>query len=80
MHLIFCAHLIIFLGVLNLDIIMSTPPMDRLHCVICSNRFDSFIFKLCKMIVHALKVCTGEASPEQSVVLSYTIIITLNYT
>ena len=34
-HPIFCAHLIIYLGVLNLDIIMSIPPSECLHCVIC---------------------------------------------
>ena len=39
-------------------------------CVICnSNRFHSFIFKLCIMIVHTLKLCTGDAGPEQSLVL-----------
>ena len=36
-------------------------------CVICnSNRFHSFIFKLCIMIVHTLKMCTGKAGPEQN--------------
>ena len=69
MHPIFCAYLIIFLGLLNLDIITSTPPLDYL-CVICnSNRFHSFIFKLCIMIVNMLKMCTGDAGPEQSLVL-----------
>ena len=29
---IFCAHLIIFLEWLNLDIILSTPPLGCLHC------------------------------------------------
>ena len=32
-HPIFCAHLIIFLGGLNLDIIMSTQPLECLHCL-----------------------------------------------
>ena len=69
MHPIFCAYLIIFLGLFNLDIITSTPPLDYL-CVICnSNRFHSFIFKLCIMIVNMLKMCTGDAGPEQSLVL-----------
>ena len=34
-HGIFCAHLIIYFGVLNLDMIKSTPPLECLHCVIC---------------------------------------------
>ena len=41
-------------------------------CVICnSNRFHSFILKLCIMIVYTLKMCTGDAGPEQSLVLFY---------
>ena len=62
----FFAHLIIFLGVLNLDIITSTPPLESLHCLfVCnSNRFHTFIFKLCIMIVHTLKMCTDDAGPE----------------
>ena len=69
MHPIFCAHLIILLGVLNLDIIMSTPPLECLNCLfVCKlNKFHSFIFKLCIMIVHTLKMCTR--GPEQSLVL-----------
>ena len=56
-------------GLLNLDIITSTPLLDYL-CVICnSNRFHSFIFKFCIMIVNTLKMCTGDAGPEQSLVL-----------
>ena len=39
-------------------------------CVIYnSNRFYSFIFKLCIMIVHTLDMCTSDAGPEQSLVL-----------
>ena len=39
-------------------------------CVICnSNRFHSFIFELCIMIVHTLNMCTDNAEPEQSLVL-----------
>ena len=34
---IFCAHLIIFLGLLNLDIITSTPPLECLHCLFVYN-------------------------------------------
>ena len=52
-----CAYLIIFLGVLNLDIITST------------DRFHSFIFKFCKMIVHTLQMCTADAGPKQNLVL-----------
>ena len=38
--------------------------------VICnSNRSHSFIFKLCIMIVHTLKMCTGNTGPEQRLVL-----------
>ena len=68
-HPVFWAYLIIFLGLLNLDIITSTPLLDYL-CLICnSNRFHSFIFKFCIMIVNTLKMCTGDAGPEQSLVL-----------
>ena len=34
-----------------------------------SNSFHSFIFKLCIMNVHTLKLCTGDADPEQSLLL-----------
>ena len=37
--------------------------------VCISNRFHSFIFKLCIMIVHTLKMCTDDAGPELSLVL-----------
>ena len=71
-HLLFCAHLIIFCYIswsVNLDIIMSTPPFGCIHCVICSsNRFHSFIFKLSIMIVHTLKTCTSNVVQEQSLV------------
>ena len=41
-------------------------------CVICtSNRFHSFVFKLCIMIVHTLKICTNDAGLEQSLVLFF---------
>ena len=72
-HLLFCAHLIIFLGLLNLDIITSRPPLECLLvylCVNCNlNRFHSIIFNFCIMIVHTLKMCTGDAGSEQSLVL-----------
>ena len=71
-HLLFCAQLIIILGVLNLDIITSSPPLECLYCVILcnSNSFHSFTFKLCIMIIHTLKMCTGDVGPEQSLGLS----------
>ena len=63
-HLLFCAHLInifSFLWVLNLDIFFRSE-MSRgcLVCVICySNSYHSFIFKLCILIIHTLKMCTS---------------------
>ena len=73
MHPIFCAHLIIFLGLLNLDIITSTPPLECLHCLfVCNLQFKpiSFLYiQLCIMIVHPWKMCTDDAGPEQSLVL-----------
>ena len=70
-HPIFCSHLIIFLRELNLDIITSTSPLEYLHCLfVCnSNRFHSFIFKLCIIIVHKLEMRNDGAGPEQSLVL-----------
>ena len=42
-----------------LDIFLSKMLRWCLVCVICnSNSFRSFIFKLCIMIVHTLKMCT----------------------
>ena len=69
MHPIYCAYLIIFWGLLNLDIITSTPPLDYLCLIWNSNRIHSFIFNLCIMIVNTLKMCTGDAGLEQSLVL-----------
>ena len=44
-------------------------------CYLCvirtSNSFHSFIFKFCILIVHTLKMCTGDASPDQSLVLLF---------
>ena len=53
-------NFITFLGVLNLDImITATPPMGCLHCVICnSNGFLSFLFKPCILIHVHLLFCT----------------------
>ena len=43
MHPIFCAHLIIFLGLLNLDI--ATPPLECLHCLfVCNLQFNHISF------------------------------------
>ena len=36
-HPIFCAHLIIFLGVLNVEDITSTSPLECLHCLFVCN-------------------------------------------
>ena len=42
------------------------------------NRFHSFIFKFCIVIVHTLKMCTDEAVPKQSLVLFLNWITFLN--
>ena len=72
---IFCAHLIIYLGVFNLyyDVYTTFGVLTLCNlCVICnSNRFHSFIFELCIMIVHTLKMSTANAGPEQSLDLFY---------
>ena len=48
-----------FWRVLNLDIFLSKMLRGCLVCVICnSNSFHFFIFKLCIMIVHTLKMGT----------------------
>ena len=73
MHPIFYAHLIIYFGVLKLDIITSTLPLE---CVICiSNRFHSFIFEFCIMIVHTFQMGTNDAGPEQSLVCYFSNMI-----
>ena len=67
---IFCAHLIIYFGELNLDIIITSVLTLCNLCVICiKNRFHSFISELCTMIVRTLKMCTDDAGQEQSLVL-----------
>ena len=44
-HPIFCAYLIIFLGLLNLDIISSTPPLECLHYLfVCNLQFKQISF------------------------------------
>ena len=50
MHPIFCAHLIIFLGMLNLDVIKSTPPLECLHCLFVCN----MLFKQISFYIHTL--------------------------
>ena len=62
------------LDVLNLDIIMSTTPLECLHCIICVicnlNRFNSSILILSLMTVHNVKMCIEDTgTPEQSLVL-----------
>ena len=58
MCLYFCAKLIIFLGLLHLDIFPS--EMHRILVFVISNlsSFHSFIFKLCILIVHTLNMYT----------------------
>ena len=61
-HLLFCAgfiNFLSFLGVLNLDNFSIPMLWGCLVCVICNSKsFHSFLFKLCLMIVHILKMCT----------------------
>ena len=53
-------NIFLLLGLLTLDIFPSEMFKGCLVCVICnSNSIQSFIFKLCKMIVHTLKMCTS---------------------
>ena len=75
-HLLFCAHLIIFYYIFGsaehrLYYVYTTFGMLTLCnlCVICySSSFHSFIFKLYIMGVHTFKMCMGDAGPEQSLV------------
>ena len=56
------------LGMLNIDVIKSTHPLECLHCLfVCNLLFKQMSF-LYIMIVHTLKMCTGDAGPEQSLV------------
>ena len=42
---LFCAHLIIFFGLLNFDIISSTPPLECLHYLfVCNLQFKQISF------------------------------------
>ena len=44
----------------RLSVRLSATLLGCIVCVICnSNSFHSFIFKLCLMIVHTLKMCTS---------------------
>ena len=52
MHLLFCAHLIILWGLLNLDIIKSTPPMECLHCSFVCNLYLKQILILYIQTLH----------------------------
>ena len=36
---IFCACLIIFFGIMNLEVIKSKPPLECLHCLFVCNLF-----------------------------------------
>ena len=45
MHPIVCAHLIIFFGLLNFDIITSTPLLECIHCLfVCNLQFKPIAF------------------------------------
>ena len=79
-HPIFCSCLIIFRKIIIFGGDCWTWTLLRLHhlwiayivymCVICnSNRFHSYIFKSCIIHVNTLMMCTGDAGPEQSLVL-----------
>ena len=62
-HLLYCAHFIIFfsflMGVEHRHFSPSEMLSRCLVCVICNfNSIHSIIFKLCIMIVHTLKMCT----------------------
>ena len=52
MHPLFCAHLIIFWGLLNLDIIKSTPPMECLDCSFVCNLYLKQILILYIQTLH----------------------------
>ena len=75
LHPIFCAHLIIFRECWTWTLLLlHNHHLWRVYiiyvCVICNtNICHSFIFKVCIMIVHTLKMCTCDAGPEQSLVL-----------
>ena len=61
-HLLFCAHLInIFSFFTGVELRHFFPSEMRRGCQVCvicnSNSFHSFIFKLCIMIIHTLKMC-----------------------
>ena len=75
-HLLFCAHLIkkknLILRGVELRHFPSEMLRECLVCVICNSySFHSFIFKLCIMIVHTLKMCASHTGPEQSLVLFF---------
>ena len=49
---IFCAHLIICLGLLNFDIVTSSPPLECLNCLfVCDWQFKQTAF-LCIQTLH----------------------------
>ena len=63
-HLLFCECFLIFLTFLTVVELRSFFPSEMLRgclvCVICiSESIHYFIFKLCMMIVHTLKMCTS---------------------
>ena len=64
MHLLFNARFIFsphFLRVVERHFFPSEMLKGSLVCVLCdSNSFHSFVFKLCIMIIHILKICTSQ--------------------
>ena len=72
MHTIFCAHLIIFLKLLNLNIITSTPLLERFHCLFVCNLYFKQILLLYIQTLHndcSLIEDVHQPGPEQSFVL-----------
>ena len=47
-----CPHLIIFLGMLNLDVTKSTPPLECLHCLFVCNLLFKQILLLYSQTSH----------------------------
>ena len=73
MHPIFCAHLIIFweccIKTSYVYTIFGVLPLCNLSVICNLNRFHSFIYKLCKLNVYILKICTGDVGLERNLVV-----------
>ena len=51
--------------VMGLIVRLSATLLECLVCVICNSKnFHSFLFKLCIIIVHILKICTSYLESE----------------